>query len=250
MRLITSVILIWVVQLILAYGAIAQSSDNVSVEDNATPLVRTTEEWQAILDEGQHSKELYMQLGYTYYQEGDLANAMLYYEKADRLAPRDLDIADAIKLVRSQIPVQITDIPDFVLWRIYQSTANLMTSTSWSALQLFLSLLLLGATYLFLFRQASIPLSKRWLTIGILVVGILFTSLMTYQRQSYLSDGSTGVSLDYQDLYEAPDDRSGTVTSIGPGNKVFLIDTIGDWYKVQLRDKDLGWVKRDRISII
>jgi len=83
-----------------------------------------------------------------------------------------------------------------------------------------------------------------------LLIFCLISGLMAYHSKLTELGGDQAISMQSQELYEAADDRSNSIVSIGPGNKVFLLDTIGDWYKVQLRDKDTGWVKKDRVSII
>ena len=59
------------------------------------------------LAEGQHSEELYVNLGYAYYQNGDLANAILNYEKALKLKPGDKDVISSIIQIRGELPVSL-----------------------------------------------------------------------------------------------------------------------------------------------
>ena len=197
------------------------------------------------------SKELYENLGFAYYHAGNLAKSILFYEKALHLAPRDKKLKEAITHVRSELPVQITVIPDFILLRLWRSLASYLTANSWIILQTFLSISLLAVLYLWMFRMRTKGWgNRRWITISSLALMILLTGLLGYYRYGMELGGDIGISNDVHRIYNAPDERSGEVVTIGPGNKVFIIDTIGDWYKVQLEDKDEGWIRKENIYIV
>ena len=51
-------------------------------------------------------------------------------------------------------------------------------------------------------------------------------------------------------INQAPDDISPEVTEVGEGIKVWITDELGDWYKVVLRDKDEGWIKKSEVEVI
>ncbi len=225
--------------------------NEIPKESQPETTVQAIPELLAILEGGNHSPELYAQLGYSYYQEADLAHAVLYYEKALKLKPRDKDISDALDLIRNELSIQITEIPDFVLSRYYRNVSRLFSSTSWSVIQLLCGALLLGLIYLRLFKSGE-HLSNKWagiligLTAFLMLLSVLFASARKYEEKGQVS----GIAMSEHGIYEAPDDRSELIVSIGPGNKVFLIDEIGEWYKVLLRDKDTGWIPKDQIKLI
>lgn len=91
---------------------------------------------------------------------------------------------------------------------------------------------------------------KRWSIISALILAILVCGLLGYFQHATELGGNIGISSNVHNIYQAPDERSGEVVTIGPGNKVYILDTIGDWYKVQLEDKDAGWIKKENIFII
>lgn len=191
-----------------------------------------------------------MNLGYAYYQKGDLANAILYYEKALKLEPRDKDVLNSIAQIRAGLSVQVSDIPDFILLRAYRWVSNLMSATTWSILQLIMGGLFLCGLYIVLLKDLSIKKAYSWSLLAGLLAFSLVCGLMSYHSQLVERGGDQAISMEDQELYKAADDRSESVVTIGPGNKLFLLDVIGDWYKVQLRDKDTGWVKKEKVSLI
>ena len=206
---------------------------------------------EGLIQEGNESSDLYSQLGYAFYQQGSLARSMLNYERALKLAPRNKRILESIDLIRSQLPVRITNIPDFILVRWYERIANLMTSTMWSLVQLLSLVTLILLLYFWLFRQRVDPWPpKRWVVIGFTLVFSLFLILITAEKRDIENNLSYAISMNDQVLFQAPDERSEEVVSIGPGNKVYILDQIKEWYKVQLADKDIGWCKKENLEII
>jgi len=57
--------------------------------------------YSALTDDGVADADLYYNLGNAHFEAGDLGHAVLWYERARRLNPRDRDIADNLALTRS-----------------------------------------------------------------------------------------------------------------------------------------------------
>lgn len=221
-----------------------------TVEDQPANIKERTEKNLEIIESGQHSPELYATLGYDYFQMGDLAHSILYYEKALMLDAGNVSYQNALSQVKNELPVKITTIPNFFMWSAYEQTMLSLSSATWSFLQMFI---FIGLIY-FLYRWMLVrPLSKEylnWLVLVILIIGLILTSLFAYHKKVREKGGQALISMDHQDLYKAADDRSEVVASIGPGNKLYVLDSIGEWQKVQLADKDIGWVRSEKTKEI
>ncbi len=244
LRIITSLIF-------LVFSGLVFAQEESSIpQEKRLDYAENLEENIKYIEEGQHSKELYMNLGYAYYQDGDLANAVLYYEKALKLAPLDSYVKTSLAQIRAELPIQVSDIPDFILVRAYRSVSNLMSAATWSIIQLIFGLMFLYGLYQVLLKGVTMKRTYSWTLLGVLLVLSLICGLMSYHSKLVEDGGDQAISMVDQELYKAADERSESVVTIGPGNKVFLLDTIGDWYKVQLRDKDTGWVKKEKVRLI
>ena len=197
------------------------------------------------------SKEVYTNLAYAYYGTGDLPNAVLYYERALKMAPRDPKILNSLEHVKADLPIQITVIPDFILLRAFRHITNYLSSTNWSIVQIILaaSIILLITRWLFFTENRSWTVN-RLMTIAVLLSLSITAGIFSSQRSHFEEGGDSGISHIEQSLFKGPDDRSGIVSIIGPGNKVFILETIGEWYKVELEDKDVGWIRSESISLI
>src|SRR5690606_5719538 len=71
--------------------------------------------FKEVLDAGYVSASLYYNIGNAYYKLDDIPSALLYYEKALRLAPGDEDIRFNIQLASLKTVDKIEDIPVFFL---------------------------------------------------------------------------------------------------------------------------------------
>ena len=47
-----------------------------------------------------------------------------------------------------------------------------------------------------------------------------------------------------------PDNRSDEIENLSAGVKVKILDTIDDWYKVSLVNKEQGWIKVEAVELI
>lgn len=196
-------------------------------------------------------KEVLETLGYCNYKIGDLAKAMLYYERAAKNAPRDKDIQEAIDHIRKELPVQITQIPDFVLLRWSRHVRDLMSSKNWAVLQILLALSILILLYWWWFKAAHRNWTKQRIIMILAAASLtILTGIIGYQKKISENDRHSAICKEFHNLYVAPDLRSQAVTDLGPGNKVFIIDSIGEFYKVILLDKDLGWIEKIAVEKI
>lgn len=206
---------------------------------------------EELSDEYPRNFQVLNNLGYAYFMIDDLANSILNYERALKLYPRNQEVKEAIKMVRTRLPNQVTEIPDFVLLRMYRSLVSIMSSSSWAILQI----AILAGTVIFLFYILFRKNGVRWtpaksVILSILVLMVLLSGLFGYHKGQYEQSGWSAINMKFQSLYEAPDERSNPVTDIGPGNKLYILDSLGTWYKVQLTDKDVGWLKIQTVDLI
>jgi hypothetical protein len=60
-------------------------------------------EYTELVNAGAADKGLFYNLANAYYKTGDLGRAVLFYERARRMTPRDQDVRENLSLVRSQL---------------------------------------------------------------------------------------------------------------------------------------------------
>lgn len=211
---------------------------------------KAVEFFENVLRQGQYSSALYFNLGNAYYNNDELGKAILNYERALKVEPGNTLARQTLEQVNTEIKIQITAIPDFILWRGYRWGLTLFSSGTWAKLQLIAGLFFIFTLYKLWFN----PFDKKWVSWGFpgLALVLVFGMWWCAAQKKYIETGQEGAIVMAEEafLYKSPDDRSETIADLSEGVKVFLIDRIGDWLKVQLLDKDVGWIEIKKVEII
>lgn len=200
--------------------------------------------WEKCLAEGSESAQLYYNLGNAYLQQEVYARAILHYEKAKEIDEVD-GLEENLGLARLQLEDEIPAFSDFFLIKIYRWLMSCMHPNIWVVLSV---LSLLGLLWLLYERW-----SKEKHSVAILVgmaVMTLFTLVMAFQTSAYHSGMQYGIMMVKSDLHSGSDDRSEKIRGVGFGNKVRLLDSLGTWIKVELPDKERGWVQMENLERI
>ena len=145
-------ILIYTILLVVSFSAYASASrweagNKAYIEGNYEKAV---EEYNAIIEGGEYSMKLYYNLANAYFKQGETAKAILYYNKALRLAPSQEDIRHNLAIAEAQTKDRIAVIPEFFLNRWLRIVRNSMSCMAWSVLSLvtFAIVLVFGLLFL------------------------------------------------------------------------------------------------------
>ena len=208
------------------------------------------DQYQQIIEQGSVSAELFYNLGNAYLQAEDLAEAILYYEKALNASPSDDRIKKNLELAREKVDTPVTDIPDFFLLRMWKSFANMLSPTIWILIQLGFGVLLIYGCYLWQISAHS-AMRFRGFSLSLLALCLLGLAYMAGNTSHNLRTGTDhGILMGEQTLRSGPDKRSDEIEVLSEGVKVKIEDQFDDWYKVSLMNKTVGYLPRDDISTI
>ncbi len=197
-----------------------------------------------------HSVELYYNLGLSHLKLNNLGEGIANLHRALVLSPNHADARSALNIAKGKISTPITDIPDFILYQGYTDIAQTLSINSWVVMQI---LSLLGSIlliYWLLFRANS----KR-LMVYIAIVVMALISIWSYTNASYLREMAINPNLvvigqEQTEIFIGADNRSEIVAVVGEGVTARIIDDVADWIKIELADKDLGWVQKNKVIII
>ncbi len=262
-----------IISLILAAGiatsATAQEPDSTSVantettevteaSDTASPdklaqdgnFAEAIDSYEAILASGQESAELYYNLGYSYFKFGSLGKAILNFERAKRLAPSDPDIAANLEIAYALTDkMEIVQPP--VTDRIWDSIKDMFSSDGWAWVFVLGFILTLTGVGMFLFLD-SVALRKAGFFSAIVLLVVSVTSLcISLSKRSDIINGDEAIIMSSSaDLNTSPDKNATRMTVLHEGTYVKIIDTLGDWIEVRLRDGNIGWMKQNEVEVI
>ena len=249
------IIILTTLLLMSVVGVMAQTSaerwetgNRAYIEGNYDKAI---EEYTAILDGGEYSMKLYYNLANAYFKAGANGKAILYYNKALRIAPSQEDIRHNLALAEAQTKDRIAVIPEFFLNRWLRTMRNSMSCTAWSVL----SLLMFGAMLAFglLFLLAS---QVRWRKVGFygaLCAFVLFvatTSFAVSSRNDMLSHNEAIVMGTAISVKSSPDRSATDLFVLHEGTKVKVFAEVDEWVEVVIADGKKGWTERKNIETI
>ena len=206
--------------------------------------------YDSLLNQGYYSPELYYNLGNTYYNMDSLGKAMLYYEKALKLEPRNKDIQHNIYLTRRKLDSEIAELPDFFLKRWWDYFSAFFSLNVWTFWILFFSVLLAGSFFVYLFVNNVTwqSLSKRISFFLLIIIIISIFAANTVKNRIY--NNNSAVLIKPDSIFASPGTESNKLYDLQPGEKMFIIDSLQDWYRVELLNKEKGWIKKRNFESI
>ena len=207
--------------------------------------------FESIVEKGFEGKSLYYNLGNAYFRVGKLGLAILYYEKAKKLAPSDEDINYNLAFANSKIVDKIETLPRFFIFDWWENLLALLSVSGWTYLSYFFYLLTLISIACYYFAR-SLKTQRIFFYGGIAVLFLLVIStlllVVNYNREVNVR---YAVITNQEAVTKfSPDQNSKDAFIVHEGLKVKAEDTLNDWTKIKLIDGKVGWVKNNNLKII
>ena len=207
--------------------------------------------YEQLLTEGFHSAELYYNLGNSYWKAEKTGYAVLNYERALRLDPKDPDLVHNLEIVRSALKDEIEALPPFFLAQWWDVLVKLLPGGSWTIISILSFWVFAGGIFFWLFGKDRAQKKKGLLIAMIFLFLSFLTFFLSYSQRSNLTDGKEAVILVKEVvLRSAPDSESQKELDLHEGTKVIILDQIGEWFKIQLVNGDQGWLEQKVVEKI
>ncbi len=199
--------------------------------------------YESILAQAYQSAELYYNLANAYYRTNATGRAILNYERAARLAPRDKDIQHNLEFVNTQLQDEIEVLPAFFLRQWWNNMQQLLSSNSWAVLSLLLFWLgILGLVVWQLGKERRQRRQGFFAGFALVLLSLLPTLWAWSSAKSEQHSKQAILLVKETTLQSAPDAQSATIMELHEGIKLQLLDQINTWYKVRLPNGAKGWL--------
>jgi tetratricopeptide (TPR) repeat protein len=225
-----------------------QSGNEYYAQNNYRAAI---DQYQKVIASGVVSETVLYNLANAYFKNNQLGKAVLCYEKARRLAPRDRDITENLNFARTRIADRVERPPEGLF------LGQLRRVTNWVALDtettLALSFFVAANICFAFFWLDSIPGLSRFALLGSIAFLVLFLILGTSNLfRIYLQETTReGVILvEKADVLSGPASDSPTLFSIHEGLKVRIENDLPDWAQISLENGWNGWVKKEALGEI
>jgi tetratricopeptide (TPR) repeat protein len=204
-------------------------------------------EYTSLLNQGWESGPLYYNLGNCFFKKGELGRALLFYERARRLIPRDEDLESNYQYAQSLVYRDAA--AEVAPWHVRiagkiggQFTVNeviwFLSVIYWVIVS---GLLLIGL----------IRASKKYVLPVLVFAAVLAIpgGAALYAKLAEIESTAMVIREDVEAKFE-PFDRATTHFALHEGMKVRILGRKGGWVKISRSDKRVGWVKALNIEKI
>lgn len=205
--------------------------------------------YEALLKTNEHSAELYFNLGNCYYKMNEVAPAIYNYEKALTLNPDDPEITNNLKFAQKLQIDEIKEIPEVGFSKMIHDFISVFHYNTWGWISVALAIifLLLFIGYYF----SPFAIYKRVFFIGMIVFILLLlisVSAAVSVKSRYDNEKPAIVFADIIEVKSEPQKSSATAFMLHEGTKVFVLETMSNWKKIQLTDGAEGWIDKNAIK--
>jgi len=206
--------------------------------------------YQLLVDQDYVDSSLFYNLGNAHYRSGDLGKAILNYERAARLDPRDADIQANLSYAQGQTLDRYDTEANSPLEQWTQIVGSKMTLNEMSILVLVLLYLL--DTLFIVYRHNRIPRLRKALryTFGLmLLIFTLGASTLVSRVYAESIHPVAVVTAESVDVLSDPVEGGVTQFTLHSGAQVILLDTRGQWTQLSLPGEQFqGWVPIEMVE--
>ena len=203
-------------------------------------------QYEKIVQSGFESGELYFNLGNAYYKSGNIQKAILNYERARQLLPRDEDVQFNLQLANLQVVDKIDAVPRLFIYRWVDSMLALfsLSTMGWIVYSFFI--LTLAAFAFFLYARTYTQ-KRLSMFAGLVFSTALILTMIGYGVQSYKESNTEFaiVMSDVANIKAAPDSKGNDLFVLHKGLRVQVLDSVNHWRKIRLADGKVGWIPED-----
>jgi tetratricopeptide (TPR) repeat protein len=205
--------------------------------------------YETVLATHQHSSDLYFNLGNCYYKLNKVAPAIYNYEKALLLNPDDVEIMNNLKFAQKLQIDEIKVVPKVGFSKLLVDFTSVFHYDTWAWISVGLSMLFLLFFVVYYFSEFTIY--KRIFFVGMIVILLLLliTTLTSISAKNlYNADKPAIVFAEITEVKSEPQKSSTTAFMLHEGTKVFVLESMSNWKKIQLTDGTEGWINNTAIK--
>ena len=218
----------------------------------AGDYAQALQDWEDVRATGLVSKELYYNLGNANFKNGEIAPAILWYERALRLDPSDADIRYNLDYARALTQDRIDEVPEIFFEQWGHAMCYLLPSNTWAVMAVLFFALTVALVLLFLLGSTS---GRRRLgffaAIAAFILAFLSWDFAQWQRTEALRQDLAIVMRPVSAVKSSPSaDGAKDLFILHEGTRVRILDNVGGFSNIELADGRQGWIPAKDIEVI
>ena len=189
----------------------------------------------------QQNATLYYNNGNAYFKQGELAKAILNYERALRLDPNHKDAKFNLAFAQTKITDNIVE-QDFFLSVWAKSIRDLMSENTWTILSIILFIGCLAGILGFLLsrepKARKVSFHAAWIALLFCVITGL-NARSAHQRDTLRDEAI--ITQGIVNAKSSPDNSGTDLFTLHEGTKVTIRETLSGWVNVKVGQNE-GWI--------
>jgi tetratricopeptide (TPR) repeat protein len=178
-------------------------------------------------------------LGNTYYRLGELGKAIVYYRKAQKFRPRDIEIENNLSIVKKALIDRVKQKEETVLRKLVSFIFNFSLNeyivvgmVVWIMLNVLLVLL-------YIKNRGEIFRNVFWV---VLMIAVFYSILLILKvRQEFLIIKGVVITKKV-DIKSGPSKSMQSLFFVHEGTEFILIKKVNSWAKIKLANGFIGWM--------
>ena len=225
------------------------AGNRLAAAGNYTEAIQVYEQ---LLAQDVHDSALFYNLGNAYSYQGDLGRAILNYERASQLAPRDADIKANLALVRDRASDPFQASPTGPLGVLTGLTQRWLTINETAVLAL--AFWFVASAVLLALRFATPGRTKdglRYAALAGLFLVVLFGLSLGARVYADHTQPEGIVIAPTIALSSEPGEQYATGFNLNGGTAVNILETRGSWARLAAPDDSVeGWIPLDSVETV
>ena len=227
--------------------SIFDSSNDLYTNGNYQMAV---EGYQSILNSGFESAELFYNIGNAFYKLNNIPESNFFYEKARSVSPTDEDILINLSYAQNLRIDKIEKLPITQTQNLKINILNLLSERGLSVLLIILAWIACVSFVLYLSVNNSGNKRIFFTQFIILMIGFIVVFTINYEKKN-LNNEKFAIIYDKEiEVWSEPNKISELKFLLHEGTKVKQVDTIQDWFNIQLENGTLGWIQSSSIKTL
>lgn len=210
-----------------------------------------TTAYRQLVDAGFRHESLFYNLGNGYFKQGDIGRAILFYQRAARLNPRDADIQANLDLAREQTRDKF-EVEEDAVERLVALARSWLTLNEMAVVTL--GLWFAFGALILAYRHSRAGHWREGLLYALILVTLLLAGgLFSLGSRLYFENQrpQSVILAGEVDVMSGPGDQYITEFTLHSGAEVSRIENRGQWARIALPGEQFqGWVPLRAIALI
>ncbi len=195
--------------------------------------------------------ELYYNLGCAYFKNGDIAPAILAFERAYLIDPADSDTRYNIELANSRTIDKMNEPARFFLSDWMDDISHWFMLNTWLVIGVALFLCVAAAVLLYWFGTSRTMKIVAFYCGIVALVLCIFANTMAYKSYRFTHDTTQAILMsEVITVKSSPDMSAEDIVVVHFGLKVTLLQRLNGFAEVRLPDGTIGWLPETDFEVI